>query len=122
MAVCYCVQSTVLATVTGLQQAGVVANRSRYRRPTPPISKTPEPPPPPKALYFSIATRLGGKVVAVDRGKDRLDICRQLGAVATIDFDTEDVKDRIKEITGSVSEQALRLTRWGGPFTRLSRP
>jgi NADPH2:quinone reductase len=75
-----------------------------------------------------IATRLGGNVVAVDRGKDRLDICRQLGAVATIDFDTEDVKDRIKEITGegadvvldpvggSVSEQALRSTRWGGRF------
>ena len=28
MAVCYCVQSTVLATVTGLQQAGVVAKSS----------------------------------------------------------------------------------------------
>jgi NADPH:quinone reductase len=75
-----------------------------------------------------LATRLGGKVVAVDRGADRLDICRQLGAVATIDFDTEDVKNRIKEITvdgadvildpvgGDVSEQALRSIRWGGRF------
>jgi NADPH:quinone reductase len=75
-----------------------------------------------------IATRLGGKVVAVDRGDDRLEICRELGAVATIDFDTEDVKSRIKEITGGgadvvldpvggdVSEQALRSTAWGGRF------
>ncbi|MGO8860640.1 MAG: NADPH:quinone oxidoreductase family protein [Acidimicrobiales bacterium] len=75
-----------------------------------------------------IATRLGGKVIAVDRGDDRLEICRELGAVATIDFDTEDVKSRIKEISGGganvvldpvggdVSEQALRSTAWGGRF------
>jgi NADPH2:quinone reductase len=75
-----------------------------------------------------IATRLGGKVIAVDRGDDRLQICRDLGAVATIDFDTEDVKNRIKEISGGganvvldpvggdVSEQALRSTAWGSRF------
>lgn len=75
-----------------------------------------------------IATRLGGKVIAVDRGGSRLEICRDLGAVATIDVDTEDVKTRIKEITGEgadvvldpvggdVSEQALRSTAWGGRF------
>jgi NADPH:quinone reductase len=75
-----------------------------------------------------IATRLGGKVVAVDLGGDRLAIARELGAVATIDVDTEDVKTRIKEITGrgadvvldpvggGVSEQALRSIAWGGRF------
>lgn len=75
-----------------------------------------------------IATRLGGKVIAVDRGGSRLEVCRELGAVATIDFDTEDVKTRIKEISGDganvvldpvggdVSEQALRSTAWGGRF------
>jgi NADPH2:quinone reductase len=75
-----------------------------------------------------IATRLGGRVVAVDRGSQRLDVCSRLGAVATIDADTEDVKVRIKEITGEgadvvldpvggeVSEQALRSTAWGGRF------
>jgi NADPH2:quinone reductase len=75
-----------------------------------------------------IATRLGGRVIAVDRGGDRLEICRGLGAVATVDFDTEDVKNRIKEITGEganvvldpvggdVSEQALRSIAWGGRF------
>jgi NADPH:quinone reductase len=75
-----------------------------------------------------IATRLGGKVIAVDRGGSRLEICRELGAVATIDFDTEDLKTRIREITGdganvvldpvggSASEQVLRSTAWGGRF------
>lgn len=75
-----------------------------------------------------IATRLGGRVIAVDRGGDRLNICRELGAAAVVDFDTEDVKNRIKEITGEganvvldpvggvVSEQALRSTTWGGRF------
>ena len=79
-------------------------------------------------VAVDIATRLGGKVIAVDRGDDRLEICRELGAVATIDFDTEDVKIRIKEISGGganvvldpvggdVSEQALRSTAWGGRF------
>jgi NADPH2:quinone reductase len=76
----------------------------------------------------AIATRLGGRVIAIDRGASRLEICRELGAVATVDFDTEDVKVRIKEITGggadvvldpvggSVSELALRSTAWGGRF------
>lgn len=75
-----------------------------------------------------IATRLGGKVIAVDRGGARLEICRELGAVATVDFDTEDIKARIKEITGTganvvldpvggtASEEALRATAWGGRF------
>lgn len=75
-----------------------------------------------------IATRLGGKVVAVDRGRSRLEICRELGAVETVDVDSEDVKNRIKEITGrgadvvldpvggDVSEQALRSIAWGGRF------
>ncbi len=75
-----------------------------------------------------LATRLGGKVIAVDRGASRLEICRELGAVATLDVDTDDVKTRVKEITGSganvvldpvggeVSEQVLRSTAWGGRF------
>jgi NADPH2:quinone reductase len=75
-----------------------------------------------------LATRLGGKVIAVDRGASRLEICRELGAVAMLDVDTEDVKARIKELTGSganvvldpvggdVSEQVLRSTAWGGRF------
>ena len=67
-------------------------------------------------------------MIAVDRGAARLEICRELGAVATVDFDTEDVKVRIKEVTGGgadvvldpvggdVSELALRSTAWGGRF------
>jgi NADPH2:quinone reductase len=75
-----------------------------------------------------IATRLGGKVIAVDRGAARLEICGELGAVAMVDFDTEDIKVRIKEVTGGganvvldpvgggASEEALRAMAWGGRF------
>jgi NADPH2:quinone reductase len=75
-----------------------------------------------------IAVRLGARVIAVDRGGARLAGCTELGAEAVIDVDTEDVKVRIKEITGggadlvidpvggAVSEQALRSTTWGARF------
>jgi NADPH2:quinone reductase len=75
-----------------------------------------------------IAVRLGAKVIAVDRGADRLERCRELGAEAIIDTDQEDLKARIKEVTGAgadlvidpvggdASEQALRSTAWGGRF------
>ena len=48
-----------------------------------------------------------------------------------IDYETEDLKERIKEITGGgadvvldpvggpYAEQALRATRWGGRFVTL---
>lgn len=76
-----------------------------------------------------IAARLGAHVIAVDRGSDRLQRCLEIGAEVVIDVDTEDLKNRIKEITGGegadlvidpvggdVSEQALRSTRWGARF------
>ena len=58
-------------------------------------------------------------------------MCRASGAEAVIDYETEDLKERIKEITGGgadvvldpvggpYAEQALRATRWGGRFVTL---
>ena len=78
-----------------------------------------------------IASRLGARVVAVDRGLVRLQRCLDIGAEALVDCETEDLKVRLKEITGSgadvvidpvggdVSEQALRSTTWGGRFVVL---
>jgi len=75
-----------------------------------------------------VAVRLGARVIAADRGSARLAGCLKLGAEAAIDCDAEDLKVRIKEITGggadlvidpvggAVSEQALRSTAWGGRF------
>ena len=60
-------------------------------------------------------------MVAVDRGKT-MDICRQLGAVATIDFDTEDVKDRIKEITGEGADVVLDPVGGSAQNKHCARP
>ena len=75
-----------------------------------------------------LATILGGQVVAAARGADKLAVCTKYGAVATIDYATEDLKTRAKELTGGgadvvidtvggpYSEAALRATRFGSRF------
>lgn len=75
-----------------------------------------------------LATILGGRVVAAARGADKLAVCTGYGAVATIDYSTEDLKNRAKELTGGgadvvidpvggpYSEEALRATRFGSRF------
>ncbi|MER2220269.1 MAG: NADPH:quinone oxidoreductase family protein [Rhodococcus sp. (in: high G+C Gram-positive bacteria)] len=80
---------------------------------------------------IDIATRLGGKVIAAVSTPERAEACRSLGAVETIAYDGEDLKQRIKEITGvgadvvidpvggSYSEQALRAIAWGGRFVSV---
>jgi NADPH2:quinone reductase len=75
-----------------------------------------------------LATRLGGRVLAAASTPEKLDLCRRYGAEATVDYSREDLKERIKELTGGgadvvidpvggpYSEPALRATRWGGRF------
>jgi NADPH:quinone reductase len=78
-----------------------------------------------------IARELGARVVAAASGQEKLELCRQHGATHVIDYTTEDLKDRIRELTeggahavidpvgGAASEQALRSVRWGGTFVTL---
>lgn len=78
-----------------------------------------------------IAARLGARVVAVASSPERLAVCKELGAEAGIDYTAEDLKQRIKEITGEGAdlvidpvgdrwaEPALRAVRWGGRFVTL---
>lgn len=78
-----------------------------------------------------LATVLGARVLAAASSPDKLDLCRDRGAVATVDYAAEDLKTRIKELTdggadvvidpvgGPYSELALRATRWGGRFVVL---
>jgi NADPH2:quinone reductase len=78
-----------------------------------------------------IAVHFGARVVACASSADKLDVCAQHGAVAGIDYMTEDLKARVKEITGEgahvvidpvggrLSEPALRATRYGGRFVVL---
>lgn len=76
-----------------------------------------------------VATRLGMRVVAAASSPDRLAVARQLGAEAGVDYVREDLKSRIRELSGGegvdlvldpvggdVAEPALRALRWGGRF------
>jgi NADPH2:quinone reductase len=74
---------------------------------------------------------LGARVVAAASSADKLALCRECGAEATVDYGTEDLKARIKEITGGGAhavvdpvggphaEQALRALCWGGRFVTV---
>jgi NADPH:quinone reductase len=72
---------------------------------------------------------LGARVVAAASSADKLELCRQRGADETIDYSTEDLKGRAKELTdgrgvdvvydcvgGARAEQALRAIAWEGRF------
>ena len=75
-----------------------------------------------------LARHLGGRVVAAASSAAKLEQCRVKGAEALIDYETEDLKLRIRELTdggadvvidpvgGAYSEPALRAMRYGGRF------
>lgn len=76
-----------------------------------------------------IGKAMGAKVIAAARGADKLKTARDAGAGETLDYDSEDLKARVREITGgqgadvvydpvggAYSEAALRATGWGGRF------
>ncbi|MFD3606305.1 zinc-binding dehydrogenase, partial [Streptomyces sp. NPDC058656] len=79
-----------------------------------------------------VATRLGMRVVAAASSQERLAVARKLGAQATVDYVHEDLKARIRELTGGDgahlvidpvggdhSEAALRALRRGGRFVTV---
>ncbi|MEB3021391.1 NADPH:quinone oxidoreductase family protein [[Mycobacterium] crassicus] len=78
-----------------------------------------------------LAVAMGAKVLAAASSPEKLEVCRQRGATATVDYDREDLKTRIREITGdgaqavldpvggSYAEPALRSLARGGRFITL---
>jgi len=78
-----------------------------------------------------IAARLGARVIAAASSPQRLASCAQLGAEAGIDYVNEDLKQRIRQISGDGAdlvidpvgdrwaEPALRAIRWGGRFVTV---
>ena len=79
-----------------------------------------------------IAVAMGARVIAAASSAEKLEVCRQRGAHAIIDYDTENLRDRIREITdgagartvvdpvgGRYSEPALRALGRGGNFVTL---
>lgn len=72
---------------------------------------------------------MGAKVIAAASSEDKLALCRQKGADATINYESEDLKARVKELThgkgvdviydpvgGNYTEQALRGIAWKGRY------
>jgi NADPH2:quinone reductase len=76
-----------------------------------------------------LGAAMGGNVIAAASTDDKLEVCREHGATMTINYKTEDLKTRVRELTGGVgadvvydpvggpySEPALRSTAWKGRF------
>lgn len=76
-----------------------------------------------------LAKALGARVIAAASSPDKLQACREHGADETIDYERENLRDRLKELTGGrgvdvvcdpvggrFSEPALRGTAWRGRF------
>ena len=62
-----------------------------------------------------IAVLMGARVIAAASGADKLEVCRQRGAAECIDYDREDLKARLKEITGEAGAQVV-LDPVGGRY------
>ncbi|MFP5488662.1 MAG: NADPH:quinone oxidoreductase family protein [Acidimicrobiia bacterium] len=76
-----------------------------------------------------IGKLMGARVIAAASSEDKLDLCRERGADETINYATENLKERAKELTGGQgvnvvydcvggdrAEQALRAIAWEGRF------
>jgi NADPH2:quinone reductase len=76
---------------------------------------------------IEIAKALGARVIACASSDDKLSVCREHGADDTIDYSTEDLRERIKALTegrgvdvvvdpvgGGFTEPALRSLAWRG--------
>jgi NADPH2:quinone reductase len=72
---------------------------------------------------------MGARVIAAASTEEKLAVCRKHGADETVNYDTEDLKTRVRELTGgagadvvydpvggSYSEPALRATAWDGRY------
>lgn len=73
-----------------------------------------------------LGKKLGAKVIACASSDDKLAVCREHGADETVNYSTEDLKQRLKVLSGGgvdvvydpvggkLSEAALRALGWGG--------
>lgn len=72
---------------------------------------------------------MGARVIAAASTDEKLELCRKYGADETVNYSTEDLKTRVRELTGGegadvvydpvggpYSEPALRSTAWDGRF------
>lgn len=78
---------------------------------------------------IEIGKAMGARVIAAASSADKLEFCRSIGADELVNYNTENLKDRLKELTrnngvdvvydpvgADYSEQALRAIAWQGRF------
>jgi NADPH:quinone reductase len=78
---------------------------------------------------IEIGKQLGARMIAAASSDEKLEVCRQHGASEVINYTSQDLRERIKEITGgqgidvifdpvggSYTEPALRSMAWKGRF------
>jgi NADPH2:quinone reductase len=77
---------------------------------------------------IDIAKLLGARVLAAASSSAKLAVCTERGADAVVNYNSENLKERIKEITGGgadvvvdpvggpYAEEAIRATQWGGVY------
>jgi NADPH2:quinone reductase len=76
-----------------------------------------------------IGVAMGARVIAAASNAEKLALCRERGAAETIDYSSDDLRQRIKDLTGGTgvdvvfdpvggpyAEPALRGMAWGGRF------
>ena len=78
-----------------------------------------------------LAVAMQARVLAAASSPEKLELCRRRGATVTVDYEREDLKSRIRELTGdsaravldpvggSYAEPALRALARGGTFVTL---
>ena len=78
---------------------------------------------------IQIAKAMGAKVIAAASTQEKCDLCKQIGADATINYTTENLRDAVKALTdgkgpdviydpvgGDFAEQAFRSIAWRGRY------
>jgi len=78
---------------------------------------------------IEVAKILGARVIACASGAEKLAFCRDVGADETVDYDAEDLKQRLKDLTDGrgvdvvfdavgdrYAEPAVRATGWRGRY------
>ncbi len=78
---------------------------------------------------IELGVQAGARVIAAASTEEKLELCRQYGASATINYDTEDLKERVRALTdgkgadvvydavgGHYAEPALRAIAWEGRY------
>lgn len=62
-------------------------------------------------LGVQIAREMGYKVIAVDTGERKRELCLKPGATAFLDFKTDDVEAKVKELTNGYGAHAVVCLR-----------